>query len=219
VTQATYNSFRVQRNLPHRDVRQIEDSEVSAIYRQQYWDAVRADELPSGVAYCVFDAAVNSGPGRAVRWLQKMVGAKMDGIVGNETLSLAASIPPETIINKFCDYRLAFVRRLRHFDAFGRGWERRIREVRAQSVAWATNAVIPESTVEAPGKADGPEKTSATLKDMVRDPTSMTTITGVLGSAGALTSGSGPIQWAVAAVLVIAALTGVWWLVRGRQET
>ena len=217
VTQATYNSYRARVGLPRRDVRQIEDGEVAAIYRQQYWDAIRADDLPPGLAYCVFDAAVNSGPARAVRWLQKLIGAKQDGIVGNETLSLVANKPAQTLINQFCDHRLAFVRRLRHFDAFGRGWERRISEVRAQALAWAAGTPVPESTIEAPGKADGPEKVIATAQDMLRDPASMATLTGVMGSAGTLASGSGPIQWALGAVLVIAALAGLWWLVRGRS--
>ena len=75
VTQRTYDSYRARHGLERRDVRQITDGEVAEIYRGQYWDAIRGDDLPAGVAYCVFDAAVNSGPGRALRWLQAEIGA------------------------------------------------------------------------------------------------------------------------------------------------
>lgn len=217
VTQRTYDTFRDRRGQPRRSVRGVSDAEVEMVYRQQYWSPIRADDLPSGVAYCVFDAAVNSGPGRAVRWLQQVIGAKVDGIVGNETLSLAAKMKPQTVINKFCDKRLAFVRRLSHYDAFGRGWERRISEVRDQSLAWAENRKIPEGKAEAPGKADGEARVTEVIKDAVKDPASLAPFAGLFGSAATLVSGSGPVQWAIAAALVMGAAAGIWWLVRGRH--
>ena len=158
VTQRTYNSWRRQEGHAQRSVREITDAEVAAIYRDSYWDAIRGDDLPEGVAYCVFDAAVNSGPARAVRWLQKCVGARADAVVGPETLGATAERDPTSIISDYCDKRLAFMKRLRHWNSFKNGWTRRVAEVRKQSLEWALTGDGSDSEVEAKGKADRPPK-------------------------------------------------------------
>lgn len=76
-------------------------------------------------------------------------------------------------------------------------------------VVLPAGATVSESRIEAPGKADGPEKVIATACDMLRAPASMATLTGVMGSAGTPASGSGPVLWALGAVLMIAALAGL----------
>ena len=217
VTQRTYDNHRRCHGRAPRDVRSITDDEVVEIYRNQYWDAVRADDLPEGVAYCVFDAAVNSGPSRAARWLQAGIGAGIDGMVGDETVGCVASIDPRQLIDSYCDRRLAFMRRLRHWPMFKNGWSRRVAEVRAQSKAWAANGAPQPSQVAQTAKADGPESAAATLRDTLTDGKSVGTIAGIFGSAGTLLSGHGPVQYAIAAVLVLGALVGVWWLVKGRS--
>ena len=216
VTQRTYDNYRRCHRKTPRDVRSITDQEVATLYRTQYWDAVRADDLPEGVAYCVFDAAVNSGPSRAARWLQAGIGAGIDGVVGDETVGCAASIDPRQLIDEYCDCRLAFMQRLRHWPVFRNGWSRRVAEVRAQSKAWAARIDPQPSTVAAPAKAEGATRASATLRDTLTDRKALGAVTGVLGSTGTLLSGHGPVQYAIAAVLVLGALTGVWWLVKGR---
>ena len=216
VTQGKYDSYRARHGLERRDVRQITDGEVAKIYRGQYWDAIRGDDLPAGVAYCVFDAAVNSGPGRALRWLQAEIGAAVDGVIGNETLGLAARRDPVRLIDGYCARRLAFMKRLRHWPTFQNGWSGRVAEVRAQSTAWAVKSEPQPSKVIMPAKAEGAARASATLRDTLTDGKAVGAVTGIIGSAGTLLSGHGPIQYAIAAVMVIAALAGVWWLVRGR---
>lgn len=161
ITQNTYNSWLRSEGQQQRSVREITKQEVQQIYREDFWNSIRADNLPDGVAYCVFDAAVNSGPARAVRWLQTIVGARVDGVVGNETLSLTRQYDPVKLINAYCDKRLAFMRRLSHWSTFGRGWTRRVEEVRSQALEWASGGSVRDSLVEAPGKADmAPQKPS-----------------------------------------------------------
>ena len=108
------------------------------------------------------------------------------------------------------------MKRLRHWPTFQNGWSRRVAEVRAQSTAWAARRDPQPSTVAAPARAEGPARASATLRDALTDAKALSAVTGILGSAGTLLSGHGPVQYAIAAVMVIAALAGVWWLVRGR---
>jgi lysozyme family protein len=119
------------------DVQAIKDltpEDVGPLYRKRYWDAVKADQLPVGLDYCVFDTAINSGPGRAVRFLQAVVGATQDGAIGPKTLAAVREKNPRDVINEYCDKRLEFLQSLSTWDTFGRGWGRRVEEVRQSAL-------------------------------------------------------------------------------------
>lgn len=126
ITQRTYDAWRRARGLDPRDVWQIEDHEVAAIYRSQYWDAIRGDELPAGIDAALYDFAVHSGPAQAARTLQRILGTAADGIVGAITLAACRDAEPVQVITRLCEDRLAFCRRLPAWSTFGRGWTRRI---------------------------------------------------------------------------------------------
>lgn len=96
------------------------------IYRKQYWDTVRGDDLPFAVAFQVFDAAVNHGVGNATRWLQRAAGVKDDGKIGPVTLAAVRAIPPAALVLAFNEIRLKFYASLSTFGTFGRGWSRRL---------------------------------------------------------------------------------------------
>lgn len=130
VTQRVYDMYRRRQKQSPRSVRAITPDEVAEIYKAQYWDAVRGDELPSGVDYAVFDYAVNSGPKRAVMELQRVVGAGVDGIIGMETLGKAQEMDPFDLIEALCTRRMAFLRSLKHWKTFGRGWTARVMGVK-----------------------------------------------------------------------------------------
>ncbi len=135
----TLSTFRRQcgENKTKDDLRNISDEELRQIYRTGYWDKCLCDELPSGIDYAVFDAAVNSGPGRGARWLQAAVGAKQDGAIGPKTLSRVKEHDPVQVSDVMCDRRLAFLRNLSTWSTFGRGWERRVEGVRTTAIAMA----------------------------------------------------------------------------------
>ncbi|PYE80801.1 glycoside hydrolase family 108 protein [Pseudoroseicyclus aestuarii] len=224
ITQNTYTAWLRMRDRPSRDVRAISDAEVAAIYREQYWNVVQADRLPVGLAYCVFDAAVNSGPARAARWLQEALGFKgreVDGVIGEVTLSAAnASRSSEALIRGFCDRRMAFLRRLKHWPRFGRGWTRRVGEVRAQAVAWASigeQAVIKpqrQAPANESAKGIGEERVTASITDALQNPAALTGAGSVLAGVATAAQGDGPVQFAFAAVLVIVAIGAMVYLLR-----
>lgn len=137
VTQGTYDSWRASQGLAARPVRQIGEDEVQAIYRHHYWAVVRGDELPAGVDYSVFDAAVNSGPARGAKWLQAALRLPQDGLIGPKTVAAAAIADPVALVNDICDVRLAFLKRLETWPIFGKGWNRRVAEVRKLAVELA----------------------------------------------------------------------------------
>lgn len=96
------------------------------IYRRDYWQAVRADELPEAVRYAVFDAAVNSGTVQSIKWLQRALGVADDGKLGPVTLAAALKADPLALKGKLLAQRLTFMTDLKTWPAFGRGWARRI---------------------------------------------------------------------------------------------
>lgn len=130
VTQRVYDGWRRRQGQGTRSVRQISSAEVKAIYKAQYWDAVRGDELPRGLDYCVLDAAVNSGAAQAGKWLQRALGVTADGQIGEATLAALAGRDSLALIDAMCERRLAMLRGLSTWPTFGKGWSRRVAEVR-----------------------------------------------------------------------------------------
>ena len=135
VTLDTYRTYRRNPHLTAEDLKNISDQELRDIYRTRYWDAVKANDLPAGVDFCVFDCAVNSGPGRAAKILQEVVGAKPDGGIGPLTLSAVrahcvTAEDTKNLINAFCDKRLQFWKSLPTYGTFGAGWSARGERVR-----------------------------------------------------------------------------------------
>lgn len=92
------------------------------IYTKNYWAPIKADQLPDALRFHVFDAAVNSGPGQAVKWLQQAAGITQDGLIGPQTISAALQVTPA----QYSAIRLRFMTGLTTWAAFGKGWARRI---------------------------------------------------------------------------------------------
>lgn len=161
VTQATYDSYRRSKGRPPRSVRYIADSEVKDIYRSRYWMKVKGDELPAGIDYSTFDAGVNSGPARGVKWLQKAVGAVQDGIAGPETISKARNSDHRKTIVSMCAARMGFLRGLSHWSAFGKGWSRRVAEVEASAVAMVLSQTLPAPGVQSEMEAEAKKANTA----------------------------------------------------------
>jgi lysozyme family protein len=124
------------RPTSEKEMRALTPLMVKPLYKRKYWDAIRADELVAGVDYCVFDVAVNSGTGRAIKLLQQTVSATPDGGFGSITMALVkkASSEPNTLIELYCAKRLEFLQSLRSFETFGKGWSRRVAEVQATAL-------------------------------------------------------------------------------------
>jgi lysozyme family protein len=128
ITQEVWEDW-VDRQVTEDEMRALTPEKVKPLYKDMYWDRIKGDKLPSGVDYCVFDAAVNGGVFRAAKWLQTTVGAAADGAIGDKTLKLVLLTSPQMVIDKYCATRLEFLKGLSTWTTFGKGWERRVREV------------------------------------------------------------------------------------------
>lgn len=124
-------------------MRALTPADVAPLYKARYWDAIRADELPSGIDYAMFDVAINSGPKRAVLIAQKLAGVTQDGAIGPKTLAAikeaADTHGREAFISRYSEERESFLRSLPTFETFGRGWVRRVDEVEAVASVMATS--------------------------------------------------------------------------------
>jgi lysozyme family protein len=145
VTQAVYDAYRKGKGLVTQTVRAITDAEIAAIYKLRYWDLFKGDEIADGVAYVVFDGAVNSGVGQSVKWLQRALApyykGAVDGLIGPGTLTAIEEHPNhDALIARICALRLAFMRALKTWSTFGRGWTWRVAAVLKTGQAWATGA-------------------------------------------------------------------------------
>lgn len=107
-------------------MRALTRKDVAPLYREQYWERVRGDEIPPGIALSAFDFAVNAGPTRAIRTLQATVNVNVDGILGPNTLAAIQAGNDATMVRIFAAKRRSFYRSLSTFATFGKGWMRRV---------------------------------------------------------------------------------------------
>ena len=134
VTQKVYDTWRRDQGQPARSVRQLEDSEMHAIYEAGYWSPSRCALLQQPLDMVQFDTAVNMGVGRAVRFLQGAVGAKPDGNFGPGTEQCVADCDQGEALVKYCNDREAFYRDLvaakPQMGVFFKGWMNRLNSLR-----------------------------------------------------------------------------------------
>ena len=138
VTKRNWESW-VGHPVTEADMRALTPATVAPFYRVRYYNATGCANLPVGLGLCVFDFAVNSGDGRAVMELQKIVGVPADGHFGPQTLAavqkfLAAA--KSTLVTKYQAARQSFDEGLSTFDEFGDGWTARTKRITAQALAF-----------------------------------------------------------------------------------
>lgn len=113
-----------------KEMRALTPEKVAPLYKRKYWDAIKGDNLPAGLDYCVFDCAVNSGVGRSIKILQEALGVHLSGAIDDPTLAAirAHCITPndtKILITDFCNKRLQFWKSLPIYSEFGAGWAKR----------------------------------------------------------------------------------------------
>jgi|TARA_R110000824_G_scaffold5594_2_gene25787 lysozyme family protein len=133
VTRAVYEQY-AGRQVMDGEMQGLTHDDVYPIYKENYWDRVRGDELPSGVDWSVFDWGVNSGTSRSAKALQRIVGVEQDGGIGPMTLQAVAEMEEAEIIEQMHYVREKFYRSLSTFDTFGKGWLRRNDETKEQAL-------------------------------------------------------------------------------------
>lgn len=242
IIQRVYTAWRKAHGQAPADVYDMTNAERDAIYRVQYWDAVQGDRLPDGIDFVVFDGAVNSGPGQSIKWLQRALGVGADGQLGAVTFAALDAVSDRgTLVDAIVDRREAFLRQLKTFPTFGKGWLARTAKVRALGKSWALGrapaAVVPsppanstttpaspkapiEDATKAPGKgvadaATGAGVGSATLGGTIQTLQDQLT---PFSMAGGWISKLVIILIVAGAVLTIGGLAYRWWASRQKAK-
>ena len=135
VTKATWENW-VGRESDEAEMRGLTPEKVEPLYKKKYWDAVRGDEIENGgVAYLLFDFAVNAGVGRSIKTLQTAVGVTPDGGFGPMTMAAVQAVDPNELIERFSQAKEDFYRSLTTFATFGKGWLNRVADVKVKATS------------------------------------------------------------------------------------
>lgn len=214
ITHKTLALARGVAKVTKADVKALTREEAEGIYRRRYWAEVQGDALPYGFDLVAMDGAVNSGPARGIKWLQKGLKVPADGKVGPVTIEAAYSAPVKAI-ERACAARMAFLEGLKTWSAFGKGWGRRVASVEAVAVRmWLSAAegtqhareALSEAAKDAPARADKERRSGA----------SQAGATGAGGAGGVTVADMPPEAAAALALGVAVAVALLLWAARRR---
>ncbi|NBB07839.1 glycoside hydrolase family 108 protein [Pseudomonas monteilii] len=233
VTHKTLAAHRGVASVTAEQVKEMTREEATEIYRRSYWTQSGGDLLPKGLDYAAFDFGVGSGPATAVRRLQKVLGVREDGVVGEQTVAAAKAYPGgiAKLIHAYCDERMAYLRSLTNpktgFPVNGRGWTIRVtgKDPKGQwadqlgvvgnavRIATLSADMVKDVKVPEEGKAKADVRDTG-LIEVIKKPEAWGPLGGFLSAAGAIFAGSGPVQWALAALMIGGGILGFIYLVK-----
>jgi lysozyme family protein len=162
ITQREWDAFRANNAGRPSDVWKASQADIGNIYRNQYWNPY-CDDLPAGVDLVFFNASVNSGRQQAVKFLQRAVGAKADGMMGMLTKNAVAAADPAEVVESFGDQYERFYRALKQFPIYGKGWLGRNSRVTATALKLANATPKQAAVAEHPVVDTGPENAQVTV--------------------------------------------------------
>jgi len=144
VTQRVYTAWRKRQGLQPQDVWHATDQEVASIFKDNYWNVIRGNDLAAGVDIVVFDGAINSGCSQSVKWLQRALGIKDDGQCGDVTIQhVKDNADHDQLIEDILAQRMVFLKHLKGWKKYRRGWSARVANVKEIGQAWASGHVGP----------------------------------------------------------------------------
>ena len=115
-----------QRSYPGVDLRNLTEAGAKEIYKRDFWDAAKLQDMPTAVAFQLFDFAVNSGIGTAIRKLQQAIGVADDGHFGALSWDALRALSEADTVLKLNAARLRYMTMLKNWPNHGKGWARRI---------------------------------------------------------------------------------------------
>lgn len=234
ITHKTLAAHRGVKSVSADQVKALKLSEAEEIYRKGYWTQSGGDLLPAGLDYAAFDFGVNSGPARAVKVLQKVVGVPQDGNAGPMTLAAVEAYKGGVLklIKAYCEARMDFLRGLTNaktgFPVNGRGWTIRVTGLDPKGLYAPAPGVVgnalamaahkePVATLAAPVGGDAkaiPSEPNPWTKPEVLGP-----VGGVLGGLPAILSVQGPLQYVLAGGVALLFLLGAFYAFRRIART
>lgn len=133
---------------PDLDIINISLEHAKAIYWKDYWLPAGCNNLPVGLSYILFDACVNHGVSRGVKFLQKTVGTAQDGVFGNKTLAAVLKSDLNKVLAEYCVNRMLFYTDISTFGRYKVGWTRRAFQTLATAVRMVQEPAVDQSKAE-----------------------------------------------------------------------
>jgi lysozyme family protein len=118
------------------DVWRAPQHSIIDIYHNQYWQPMAGDYWPTGMDLVVYDAGVNSGTGKALRWSRSTL-AQQTGTFPALAALATHSSQQVALIKRFSTSRLSFLEALGTWRTFGKGWAHRVAGIEAIATRWA----------------------------------------------------------------------------------
>jgi lysozyme family protein len=134
VTQATWEAW-VGKQVTHDEMKALTPADIEPLYRKNFWASCHCSELPEGLDYALYDLAVNSGVGRAIRFLQMNLDVTADGVMGAQTIGAIKAADDRDLIRKLCNYRLTFLQGLPDWNRYGTTWGNRVASVEKTAIS------------------------------------------------------------------------------------
>lgn len=209
ITHRTLAAHRGVVSVTPAQVKALSKEEATEIYRRSYWVQSGGDLLPVGIDYMAFDYGVNSGPAQAIKSLQRIIGVTADGIVGGQTVAAVKAYKGD-LIAAYAAERLRFMKSLKTWATFGRGWQKRVSEVELQARN-LLRGVSPVLKIEESSSPKANPKDQS-ITETLKKPEAWASAGGLLTGLAGMASGAGPIQWALAIIMVGAFASGVYFL-------
>lgn len=130
ITQETLKSYR-GKSVSVEDVKNLTKTEAEAIYKKNYWDKIKGDDITSqSVAELLFDYAVHSGVSKAAKSIQQLVGVTTDGVIGQKTIQAINEQEPKSLFERLKMNRKSYsdgiVRANPSQQKFLKGWNNRV---------------------------------------------------------------------------------------------
>jgi len=135
VKQRVYEEW-AGRKVDEAEMKALSIEAVTPLYKRLYWHVVRADSLPSGIDYYLFDSAVMHGTRQAVKWLQNSLGCFDSGVVDLTTLSRTILRDPVEIIKEMGQLRLSYLQKTPTWSTQGKNWSKRLEEVEDNALSF-----------------------------------------------------------------------------------
>jgi lysozyme family protein len=125
------------------DMQGITPEFARPFFRQRYWNAVNADNLPLGLDYAMADMAYHSGPERAIRTLQNTLGTQTTGQLGTADYNaITAHGNPQALAGQYIANRRTFLEGLSNYPTFGAGWNARLDGIQNTLADWNKNSPL-----------------------------------------------------------------------------
>jgi lysozyme family protein len=122
-----------KRAYPDVNIKGLTREGAKAIYRRDYWDRCRCDQLPLMLRLPVFDMAVNQGAIAACKTLQRAAGVLADGIIGPATMA-AVDADEVNVWIGFMSRRAQRYAENPQIGVYGKGWFNRLMDVAYSSL-------------------------------------------------------------------------------------